>query len=158
MHRLFYIFIALSLVGLAALGAGYAYSIPWSHVPLTQHALVRLGTPLARFASAPPTCTASSDPQTCANAFVQPFNRPFQIAVLALLSLIGGGCLITGLLSLARGVGGGIFNEPRWVSRALAGIGGAVLIFVVALVLVNAFGNINGLVPAPTLPQLGGGS
>lgn len=103
-----------------------------------------------------PTCDATADPQTCADAFLQPFNRPFQIAILVLLSAIGGACLLTGLLGIARGVGGGLFNEPRWVSRALAGIGGVIMLFVVAVILVSVFGNLKGLVPTPSLPQLGG--
>ena len=114
--------------------------------------------PAAPLATPTPACTATADPQTCANAFVQPFNRFFQIAILVLLSLIGGGALIAGLMGIARGVGGGLFNEPRWVSRAFAAIGGVILLVVLAVVLVNAFTNINGLVPAPSLPQLGGGS
>jgi hypothetical protein len=112
--------------------------------------------PLPAAATPTPTCDLTTDPQTCADAFLAPADRPFQVAVAAILGLIGGGCLLAALLSLARGVSGGLFNEPRWVSRGLMGIGGAVLLFVAALILVNAFGNIHGLVPTPSLPHLGG--
>lgn len=102
------------------------------------------------------TCNTNADPQTCADAFLAPADRPFQVAIAAILSVIGGGCLLASLLSIARGTAGGLFGEPRWVSRGLIGIGGAILLFIAALVLVNAFGNIHGLVPTPSLPHLGG--
>ncbi len=103
-------------------------------------------------------CTPTSDPQTCADAFLQPFDRPFQIAILVLLGIIGGFALLGGLVSLARGSMGGMFGEPRWVSKAMIGVGTSIFALVVAIILVNVFGNVHGLVPQPTLPHLGGGN
>ncbi len=112
--------------------------------------------PAAATPTPTPTCDTNADPQTCADALLAPADRPFQVAIAVILGLIGAAALLASLLSIARGTAGGLFGEPRWVSRGLMGIGGAVLLFIAALVLVNAFGNIHGLVPTPSLPHLGG--
>jgi hypothetical protein len=123
---------------------------------LAGQALVGGLAPAAATPTPTSTCDVNADPQTCADAFLAPADRPFQVAIAVILGLIGGGCLLASLLSIARGVSGGLLGEPRWVSRGLLGFGGAVFLFLAALILVNAFGNIHGLVPTPSLPHLGG--
>lgn len=102
-----------------------------------------------------PTCDATSDPQTCANAFLFPFNRAYQIAILVILGVIGAASIIGGLLSVGRGIAGVSLNLPRAVSGALFTIGSLFLLMVLGYVILSVFGS-HGFLPNFTLPQLGG--